>query len=213
MPSQESDEFTVLYFYGNGMTLSRCLNPYHFFRSLRCGLGMVEYPGYGMVEGPPSEEGCVAAAEALYDFVAQTRNFPPERLLVVGWSLRAAVALRLASLKEVAGVVLMSPFTSVSAMAQKVAPGFVVKAMLGNDVFDNIKLITKVPQPVLILHANEDDIVPFHMGWELCQIRNKMGLDAQLVPIYVAGHNDLFTSGTEAVKVEFEKFMNRLRTS
>jgi hypothetical protein len=79
-----------------------------------------DYPGYGRSEGRPSESGSYAAADAAYDWLVQ--RVAARDVLIFGRSLGTAVAVDLASHRQHRALVLVSPFTSVPAVVQRLYP-------------------------------------------------------------------------------------------
>jgi alpha-beta hydrolase superfamily lysophospholipase len=78
-----------------------------------------DYPGYGRSGGRPSEAGCYAAADAAHDWLSAAGRVPAERVLILGRSLGAAVAVDLARRRPHRALVLYSPFTSFPDLAQE----------------------------------------------------------------------------------------------
>ena len=60
---------TLLYFYGNAMTISACFDELHHFRRLGANVAIAEFVGYGLSTGKPSERNCYATADAAYDYL------------------------------------------------------------------------------------------------------------------------------------------------
>jgi fermentation-respiration switch protein FrsA (DUF1100 family) len=142
-----------------------------FDRFRRLGLNVIipDYVGYGMSEGRPSEKGCQATAEAVYNHLVSTRGFEPERIISSGWSLGGAVAIDLASRRKVAGLVVFSTFTSGVDMARRLLP-FAPVSLLLRHRFDSEHKIAKIQCPTLIGHGREDRVVPFWMGEKLAKV-------------------------------------------
>ena len=57
---------TILYCYGNGMSLADCGAEFRTFRRLGANVLIPEYVGYGMSSGRPSEQACYETVEAAY---------------------------------------------------------------------------------------------------------------------------------------------------
>ncbi len=129
------------------------------------GLGLhvlaIDYRGYGASEGTPSEEGVYADAEAAWRWWVEGRGIDPSRIVVVGGSLGAAVAVELAARREVAGLVLVVPLPGTRAVARHAypwLPGFVFA--WDEPAFDAAERVADVGAPILVAHASEDRIVP-----------------------------------------------------
>ncbi|OJW13649.1 MAG: hypothetical protein BGO49_29385 [Planctomycetales bacterium 71-10] len=151
----------VIFFYGNAMCLAYSSVEFDRFRRLGLNVIIPDYLGYGMSGGKPSEIGCRETAEACYDFL-RSRQFPAGRILVGGWSLGGAVAIDLASRKEVAGLFAFSTFTSTLDMARTIFP-LAPPAFLFKHKFESLPKVKTLKCPILLGHGRRDRIVPFAM--------------------------------------------------
>jgi fermentation-respiration switch protein FrsA (DUF1100 family) len=148
----------VLYFHGNAGNIADRLDRAQFLvQSLGLDVFLVDYRGYGQSTGKPSEDGLYADGVAIYE-AALARGFPASRIVLLGESLGAGVALETALRKKVAGVILEMPFLSIPAMARRYYPW--VPAPLVLYRFDNGERIAKLDAPKLVAQAENDDIVP-----------------------------------------------------
>ena len=182
---------TILYFYGNGMCMADALGEFNKLRRLGNNVIVSDYLGYGMSGGQPSEAGCYATAEAVWNHVINRPDVDKDRIVPMGWSLGAGSAIELASTRKVAGLAIFSPFTSVADMARQVMPFFPTSLLLRHR-FDNESKLPNVTCPILIMHGTHDAIIPFKMSQRLAKIA---GDRATFVPVEGADHNDLFDVG------------------
>jgi pimeloyl-ACP methyl ester carboxylesterase len=183
---------TILYFYGNGSSVSSSMFEIDLFR--RCGANVltVDYPGYGMSAGIPSEQGCYDAASALWEFAQRNPRINPDRLYSVGWSLGSAVAIDLAARRPVAGLVTLSAFTSMAAMAHYQYPIFPTDLLLEHHFYSARKL-PLVHCPMLLYHGDIDSQIPPRMSQALAQSARPG--QAHYEPVPGAGHNEIFPVG------------------
>ncbi len=93
-------------------------------------------------QGRPSEEGLYQDALGAHDYLTRTRMIRPERIVLFGRSLGAAVAGELAAQKPAAGLILESSFPSIEAVAKFHYGGLPVHWLLGAD----FRLIDRLPQ-------------------------------------------------------------------
>lgn len=187
---------TVIFFYGNAQWLAVALDQVELFR--RCGANVLiaDYLGFGLSEGKPSEAGCYAVATALYDYAMSRQDIDHERLIASGWSLGAAVAIDLASRKNMAGLITMSAYTSKRDMARLQFP--TISPMAIEHPFLNRDKIRTITCPTLIIHGRRDTLVPFTMSAELRAAA--AGKPVTYLPIDDANHNDLFLIGSKQIE-------------
>ena len=175
------------YFHGNGEDLADSIPMISLLRTLGLGVLAVEYPGYGIAGGRPSEQGAYAAAETALRWLRSEQQIDPERVLLLGWSLGSGVASEMARRQLGGRLVLISPFTSVAAMGRRMVP--FLPASFVRYRFDTESKAAGISMPVLIIHGTEDDVVPFEMGQRLAAAFPQ----ARFVPVDGGRHNDLLT--------------------
>lgn len=188
----------IAYFHGNGGHIGYRAERLHRFAQGGYGVLLAEYRGYAGNPGLPCELGLFADGQAALDFLGRA-GITPADIVLWGESLGSGVAVYLAAEREVAGVILEAPFTSVAAAAQHHYP-FVPAAMLVHDRFDSLARIGGVTAPLLVLHGERDMIVPVRHGRAL--------LDAATAPkegwfAPEAGHETLAQFGALEVAVSF----------
>lgn len=197
---------TVLWLHGNSGNIShRVDNILQLNRKLGVGIFIFDYRGYGCSEGTPSETGTFMDAEAALDYLRSRRQ--ALKLIVFGRSLGASIALELAIRQQVCGVILESPFTSVEAMNRWTYPilsAFIPGGAVVRSKYDSLSKIRSVKQPILVLHGDQDEIVPFDMGRELFEAASE---PKWFYPITGAGHNDTYIVGGNAYFETLKKFM------
>ena len=202
-PPREDEQIVALYFHGNadqitwgGAMIGQAL------RSRGIGTFAAEYPGYGLAGGDPTEASIMQAAEAALRAVKELR--PEAKIALVGQSIGCAPALAVAAAHGLP-VVLISPFTSLAAMASTLLPFLPQRALklLVKDKFDNAALAPNVTSPVLVLHGTRDEIVPYDMGKAMSEVL----ADTTFVPLETAGHNDVLSPPHDSVVFDaIEKF-------
>lgn len=154
----------IVYFHGNGASLRFRVSRFRLLTADGKGLLALSYRGYGGSSGSPSEEGLLRDAEAAYAFAVA--RVPPERIALWGESLGSAVAIALAGEKPVARLVLEAPFTSAVDVGAAAYP-FIPIRLLMKDTYRSDLRAGNVKVPVLILHGENDRIVPIEFGERL----------------------------------------------
>lgn len=123
---------TILYFYGNGQSLSQSLSRFSTFRRLGANVMIPDYLGYGLSGGKAGESGCYATADAAYDHLRGRSDIDPSRIVVIGRSLGGAVAIDLSSRRDVAGLVVLCSFTSMAEVVRGKHPYLPVSLLLSH---------------------------------------------------------------------------------
>jgi uncharacterized protein len=154
----------LLYFHGNGGALIHRRHRVAALSAQGRGLLIVSYRGYAGSTGAPSEEGLARDARAVHDWI--TERAPDAPIVLYGESLGSGVAVRLATERRVAGLVLETPFTSAVDVA-RIGFWFVPVGLLLRDRFDSASRIARIGAPLLILHGERDAVVPLALGERL----------------------------------------------
>jgi len=156
----------LLFMHGNAGNISHRLTSIAQFHRLGLNVLIVDYRGYGNSSGKPSEQGLYRDAEAAYQWLVEERGVVPERIVVFGRSLGAAVAAHVAAEKPVGALILESGFTSVPDLGAEIYP-FLPVRLLSRYQYDTREKLSRISVPVLVIHSPQDDIVPFHHGQAL----------------------------------------------
>jgi pimeloyl-ACP methyl ester carboxylesterase len=180
----------IVFFYGNGMTVAGTWPVRQWLGSSGYGIACVEYAGYGVSSGSPSEHGCYRSADAAIAYLHRQESVTPDQVTVIGWSLGSAVAVDLASRRAVKAQVLLSPLTSLLGCAIDLAR--IGKTSFAIGPFDSLSKARKVGCPTLVVSGSEDALT---RPWMADELTRAMGSHARLVSLAGVGHNDLLGSG------------------
>ena len=171
----------VIFGHGNGELIDYWPNELGRFASLGVGLLLVEYPGYGRSAGAPSQESIAETFTLAYDLLAARSDVDSARIVLFGRSLGGGAVCDLALRRPAAALILMSAFKSVKAFTVRyLAPAFLIR-----DPFDNLEAVRHYPGPVLVIHGDADEVVPFSHG----QALHAAARNGKMI-VYSAGHND-----------------------
>src|SRR6266850_1132262 len=144
----------VLYFGGNAEEVSWMLDELPRRQTGAAWL-LVDYRGYGSSGGTPSEQSLTSDALVWYDHLAAASP----RIFAFGRSLGSGVAVRLASERPLAGLVLVPPFDSMVEVGKHHYP-FLPVGLLLRHRFDSLSLAPKLTAPLLCLVATHDEVIP-----------------------------------------------------
>ena len=158
----------VLFLHGNAATIASNVNISHYRLLKAVGVNILapEYRGFSGLDGTPTEDALAADARAAYDYLRGTVRVPSSRIVVYGWSLGSAVAVRLASEVDEAAVILEGAPASIADIGQQQYPFFPIRLVMRSK-FDSFRRIERVRAPLLFLHSPEDAVIPIAEGRRL----------------------------------------------
>jgi uncharacterized protein len=186
----KDDKPTILYFHGNGANAASRTPKIEEIRERGFGIFYLNNRGYGGSGGRPTEEDNVADAIAAYDHLIGF-GVPADEIVAYGESLGSGQAVRLAAARQVAAVVLEAPLTSTGDVARRTY-FWLPLGMLITDKYDNERNIRSVAAPVLILHGEQDGVIPVEMGRRVYRAAN----EPKRIALFPQGtHADLFDQG------------------
>lgn len=177
----------MLFFHGNAGNISHRLDSLRLFNQLGLATFIIDYRGYGLSEGSPSESGTYKDAGAAWRFLTEERGHPPDEIVLFGRSLGGAVAVWLATRHRPAAVIAESTFTSLRDLARVHYP-YLPTGLLLRIGYPTLSRMPLIKCPVLIVHSKQDDIVPYALGERLFQAAKE---PKNLLPIS-GGHNEGF---------------------
>ncbi len=184
---------TLLFLHGNAGNISHRLDSLLIFHELGLSVLIIDYRGYGLSDGNPHEAGTYADAEAAWEYLISERNLSAQDIIIFGRSLGGGIASWLAIRNTPAVLILESTFTSITEMGAHIYPYLPVK-WLSQIHYPNIERINQVRSPVLLIHSEDDELIPYQHGRRLYQQANSPKSFLQLS----GGHNDGFLVSKEA---------------
>ena len=183
---------TLLFCHGNAGNVSHRLeNVYHLLQSGFQVL-LFDYRGYGRSSGQPSEEGLYRDAEAAWAYLVEREDTARIPRILFGRSLGGAVAVELATRVEADGLIVESTFTSIRTLARLVFPLPLPPLPVR---YDSLSKIGQIKTPLLAVHGEEDELIPFADGQALFEAAPE---PKAWFAIPGAGHNDTYVVGGEA---------------
>ncbi len=161
----------ILYFHGNGGALADRVPRFRALAASGYGLLALSYRGYGGSTGSPTQKGLMEDGETAY-LEARARGYDGDCIVLMGESLGTGVAIALAATHEAAALVLDSPFSSAVEVAAAHYPVFPVNWLMF-DRFRSDLAIGDVHIPILVLHGDEDDVIPLSLARRLFELANE----------------------------------------
>jgi hypothetical protein len=185
IPNPDANK-TVMYFHGNAGNASQRLPIATALAKLRSNVLLVEYRGYGLSEGKPSEAGIYIDARAALAFLVKQRGITPDNIILLGRSLGSAPAIDLALDHDFAGLILVTPLSSGKDVAKNSGMGYLIPFI--GDPFNNKDKIAELTIPILIIHGDSDEVLPLEMSLTLEKLAQS---PTKMVIIPSAGHNNI----------------------
>jgi len=179
----------ILYFHGNGENLQTVWlsGMVGQLQALDINFMVIDYPGYGHSTGIPHESTLLESAAKSVDWIVD--HYPGSKIVLCGWSLGAAVAILTCKQypEGVSGLIALSAWTSLEAVARVHYPDWLVKRFL-KERYASIEVAAQVSQSVLLIHGAKDTIIPASHSFQLApkfpELREHLLIEG-------AHHNDL----------------------
>lgn len=180
IPPKE-DKPILLVFHGNASGADGILRNMAPIISKGYGIVSAEWRGYSANAGKPSQAGIAKDANAFLEFAKQ--NAEGRKIIVIGHSLGGGVSLDLSRREKLDMIVTYGTFTGIDA--------FVPKALraLNEDKFDNFGAVKLLDEPLIIIHAKNDETIPFEHGLILYKAGKVANKDINGIFIDGGSHN------------------------
>jgi hypothetical protein len=153
----------------------------------RHDIATFHYRGYAPSTGEPSGEALIADAPLIFD--AAVERSEPLRVVAVGFSIGTGVAAQLSVKRELGGLILVTPFDSLKAVAQSMLPWLPIGSFFSHEI-DAASPLKGSDLPVAIVAAERDEIVPTERTNALRKVVPNLVFDRTIAR---AGHNDIYS--------------------
>lgn len=196
---KEEARMIIIHFHGNAG--SACDRIYYFdlLDHLDASVILAEYPGYGGDGRIPGQDVLCRNAEALVRQIRDKNDLP---VFLLGESIGTGVAVWAASRVDVAGLILISSYSSMKSVAQYHYPWMPVGWLLKHQ-FDAGLWAKDIEAPVLMIHGADDDIIPIRFAVKLYPAFTRAPV---MVEIEGSGHNDILFTGRGHIREHVDKF-------
>ncbi len=201
----ERARFSLIFCHGNAGNISHRLDRLKILHALGFQTLMFDYRGYGRSEGDPIESGLYKDAEAAYEWVVKNTDTSKCPIVVYGESLGGVVALDLALKKErIRAVIVEGTFSSLKDIGKVHMP--FIPSILTTGKLDAHSRIGKIGAPKLILHSDNDEIIPFSMGQKLYEEAR----EPKKFVVLNGSHNTAFLDAQAAYETALRVFLETL---
>jgi len=196
----------VVYFHGNGANLSNWSPILTGIVKRGYSVFAFDYRGYGLSTGRPTEHGLYRDVDAV---VKQAGTGQSESIPTIYWgrSLGATMAAYAATVQPPDGIILESGFVNARA-AVRSSPILLVLSVFSSYRFPTAEFVNRAQRPVLVMHGNRDNVIPFSIGQALF---DTLTVPKQFAVIEGGDHNDDVPRDAGAYWSAVSRFSDSLR--
>lgn len=187
MPPKNPDGKIIVFYHGNAGHIGHRAIKSRYYIERGYGVFFLEYRGYGGNKGSPSEQGFYADARSALKWL-DGKGYKTSQIIIYGESIGTGVAVQIASEIQPEYLILEAPFSSAVDVARR-NYFFLPVDILMKDRFDNIDKISNVKSSLLIVHGDEDRVIPIEFAKNLFERANH---PKEFVTINGGAHNDLY---------------------
>jgi alpha-beta hydrolase superfamily lysophospholipase len=200
---------SLFYFHGNGEVVSDYDEIAILYNRIGINLFVADYRGYGQSGGRPSFASTVADAHVIFEYFRDTHKASSYTgpLFVMGRSLGSlsAVELAVSYPEELKGLIIESGFASAGKLLMYLGT-LISFPRLEDFEKANLDKIHSITMPVLIIHGEWDELIPFEQAEVFYQ--NVGSRDKKLLRIPQAGHNDIMLVGMKQYFQAIKEFIS-----
>ena len=158
----------------------------------RFGIMAIDYRGFGLSEGTPTEEGLYEDADAAMMWL-KDKGLTNDRLIVYGYSMGTAPATELTAnprSMNPSKLMLEAPFASAEVMVQDGSGLSLPSSLYTNLKIDNAEEIKKVEVPFFWIHGTDDSFLAMDTHGEVV-FKNYRGTYSEAHRIEGGEHSDV----------------------
>jgi len=204
--------YVVLINHGNGGNMSVREDLVELLLKQNLSVMIYDYAGYGKSQGLPDTVNVTKAADCAFRFLTDQKHYRANQIIVYGESLGGAVAARLASQFKPAGLIIQSGFSSLRSVAYEHFPLIAIypDSLCPQPFFDTLALLPTIHAPILIIHGEQDTVVPFHHAEDIYKLASE---PKSFIKLPLAHHADVIRDYSEEVSVAIKNFVEQLTLS
>ncbi len=211
--SAASNAVTILFFHGNGEIVDDYYELGAVYNQIGINFLAVDYRGYGKSTGRPSTSAMLTDCHVIFNFVTDwlKEHGHSGHLIVMGRSLGSAPALELAGRypNRIAGLIIESGVAYTGPLLQLIGIDTGRLGFTESQGIPNLEKIRTFSKPTLIIHAENDHIIPFADGQALYDA--SAAADKQLLKIPFANHNNILSLALREYLGAIKQLVDRCR--
>lgn len=153
----EEDKPAILFLHGNTGQIAYLAPAMLPLSEAGYTLLLMEYRGFGKTPGHITQKDVVDDAALAFDWL---KNKGYSKVIVYGYSFGTAFSSALSNIRNIDGLILTAPFSSLSQLVSEKPVPF-AKYIL-KDSYPSVDRLKKYHGPLLIIHGKNDELIPYH---------------------------------------------------
>lgn len=200
VPSEPDGSSTLLLAFGGNAWNAQDVAIYLHDLFPRHHVVAFHYRGYPPSTGSPSAEALIADAPLVFDAAVKASRCAC--VVAVGFSIGTGVAATLSAKRKLDGLILVTPFDSLKAVAQSMYPWLPIGPFFEHEI-DAARALKESPVPVAIIAAARDELIPAERTKALRDQVQTLVFDRV---IKGSGHNDIYARSKfhEAMRIALD---------
>ena len=186
----------VIFFTGNAQNSSNTM--YYYYESGKMkdvfggyNLMIVDYPGYGMSKGKPSDDSMFVASNYVFEHAANMPKVDQDKIVIMGYSIGTGVATYCASKNAASGLILVAPYDkALSLYNDSVNSFYGPMESLAKYRFDSVSYAKDVQEPTLIFTSKADEVINYKHSLNLAEKFSEL---KNIVILEGVDHNGYFS--------------------
>ncbi len=201
----------VIFFGGNAQNSSNTLYNYYQSGTMKNVFGnynlmLIDYPGYGMSKGKPSDDSMFIASKYIFEYATKMSEVNIDNIVIMGYSIGTGVASYCASENDASGLILVAPYDKALSLYNDAIDSFHGSvASLAKYSFDSSTYAENVTEPTLIFTSKKDEVINYKHSLDLAGHFSELD---DVVILENVNHNGYF-SQTEVLNT-ITNFLNKL---
>lgn len=163
----------VIFFTGNAQNSSNTLYTYYQAGTIKdafsgYNLMIVDYPGYGMSKGKPSDKSMFTAASYVFDYATKMSKVDKDNIIIMGYSIGTGVATYCGSIFDAKALILVAPYDKALSLYNDDIDIFHgALESLTKYKFDSATYAESVIEPTLIITSKDDEVIDYRHSLDL----------------------------------------------
>lgn len=163
----------VIFFTGNAQNSSNTFYKYYSSGTMKDVFGsynlmIVDYPGYGMSKGKPSDDSMLAASNYIFEYATNMDEVDKNNITIMGYSIGTGVASYCASKNDANALILVAPYDKALSLYNDSVDSFHGSVEnLAKYSFDSATYAEDVNEPTLIFTSKGDEVINYRHSLDL----------------------------------------------